>query len=224
MSSVLFFCTAVFWLNITHPGRMAYWAFRYDHKARQEANAFSRWSNCMLLCDRCMSQRPTKKSNPDMNYMNFRDDAPRLLTKISHSTYLETEPIVSAWVAMPGWHLYTCMHDMLHMVYLGFGRDLAGSLMADFLDHDVLGPGTLEEKLERFSLGMNAEFRKNKSLASNLFQSWAIRSTKECFNPDQSNHLISPFHFTIVQDCVVFEFIAPQGKFKQTMSKSLCGN
>lgn len=171
MSSVLFFCTAVFWLNITHPGRMAYWAFRYDHKARQEANAFSRWSNCMLLCDRCMSQRPTKKSNPDMNYMNFRDDAPRLLTKISHSTYLETEPIVSAWVAMPGWHLYTCMHDMLHMVYLGFGRDLAGSLMADFLDHDVLGPGTLEEKLERFSLGMNAEFRKNKSLASNLFQS-----------------------------------------------------
>ena len=159
MSSVLFFCTAVFWLNITHPGRMAYWAFRYDHKARQEANAFSRWSNCMLLCDRCMS-----------------------------------------------------------------GRDLAGSLMADFLDHDVLGPGTLEEKLERFSLGMNAEFRKNKSLASILFQSWAIRSTKECFNPDQSNHLISPFHFTIVQDCVVFEFIAPQGKFKQTMSKSLCGN
>lgn len=148
------------------PWRMAYWAFRFDHKARQEANFFSRWSNCMFLCERCMSQRPTKKSDPNMWYLDFRPGLPRYLTQISHSTYMNTEPVVSPWSEMPGWHLHTCMHDLMHTVYLGFGRDLAGSLIAEFLDHDALGAhGTLEEKLERFSLNMNAEFRKHKNLS-----------------------------------------------------------
>ena len=79
---------------------------------------------------------------------------------------MNTEPVVSPWSEMPGWHLHTCMHDLMHTVYLGFGRDLVGSLVAEFLDHDALGShGTLEEKLERFSLDMNAEFRKHKNLS-----------------------------------------------------------
>ena len=69
---------------------------------------------------------------------------------------------------MPGWTLKTCMHDLLHTIYLGFGRDMVGSLIADFNDHNVLGPGSLEEKLGRFSAEMNAEFRRNKILVSNI--------------------------------------------------------
>lgn len=144
---------------------MAYWAFRYDHKARMEANQFSRWSNCVLLCERCMAQRPTKKSDPNMTYQDFNRDLPRRMTQISHNTYLQTEGVVSPWVNMPGWTLYTCMHDLLHTIYLGFGRDLIGSLVADFLDHGVLGPGTVEEQLERLSLDMNTVFRRNRILA-----------------------------------------------------------
>ena len=144
--------------------RMAYWSFRFDHKARQEANQFSRWSNCKFLCERCMAQRPTPQSDPNMVYHDFRPDAPHLMTQISHSTYLQTEPVVSPWVDMPGWSLKTCMHDLLHTVYLGFGRDPVGSLMSDFIGHNVLGPGSKEEQLGRFSAEMNAEFRKQKIL------------------------------------------------------------
>ena len=99
-----------------------------------------------------------------MCYYDFNVDAPYSMTEISHATYVGTEPVVSAWVAMPGWALKTCMHDLLHTVFLGFARDLIGNLLADFLDHNMLGPGNLEEKLERFSFEMNAEFRKNKFL------------------------------------------------------------
>ena len=148
---------------------MAYWAFRFDHKARQETNQFSRWANCMYMCDRCMAQRPTKKSDPSMCYYDFNLDAPYSMTEISHATYVGTEPVVSPWVAMPGWTLKTCMQDLLHTVFLGFARDLIGNLLADFLDHGMLGPGSLEEKLERFSVEMNAEFRKNKFLAIQKF-------------------------------------------------------
>jgi len=118
-----------------------------------------------------MAQRPTPQSDPDMVYQDFRPGAPRLMTQISHSTYLQTEPVVSPWVDMPGWSLRTCMHDLLHTIYLGFGRDLVGSLMSDFTDHNVLGPGSKEEQLGRFSAEMNAEFRKQKIL---VFQTYSL--------------------------------------------------
>ena len=111
-----------------------------------------------------MAQRPTANADPAMSYQDFNADAPRKMTQISHETYLQTEGIVSAWVSMPGWSLYTCMHDLLHTIYLGFGRDLIGSLIADFIDHKVLGPGTVEQQLERLSVDMNNVFRKNRIL------------------------------------------------------------
>lgn len=118
-----------------------------------------------------MAQRPTPQSDPNMVYQDFRPGAPRLMTQISHSTYLQTEPVVSPWVDMPGWSLRTCMHDLLHTIYLGFGRDLVGSLMSDFIDHNVLRPGSKEEQLGRFSAEMNAEFRKQKIL---VFQTYSL--------------------------------------------------
>lgn len=148
---------------------MAYWAFRFDHKARHEANLFSRWSNCTSICERCMAQRPTKYSDANMHYTDFNSDAPRLWTQISHTTYVNTEWTVSPWVCMPGWTLPTCMHDLLHTVYLGFGRDLVGSVMATFIEKQVLGPGSTEDQLGRFSITMNDTFKRNKKLACHKF-------------------------------------------------------
>ena len=130
-----------------------------------EANQFARWSNCTLLCDRCMAQRPTENSDPGLSYQDFNSDLARRMTRISHNTYLDTEKLVSAWVKMPGWHLYTCTHDFMHTVFLGFARDLIGSLIADFIEHKTLGAGTIEEQLERLSFDMNQIFRKKKILA-----------------------------------------------------------
>lgn len=156
------------------PGRLAYWSFRCDHKARMEAHQFARWANCMFICDRCMAQRPTKKSQPEMNYYDCSLDAPHTMTEISHTTYTQTEQVVSAWEAMPGWTFKSWFHDPLHTIYLGFAKDLVGSIIADFIDHSMLGGGSLEEQLENFSLEMNQEFRRNKSLAVNFTKWWPL--------------------------------------------------
>ena len=94
-----------------------------------------------------------------MSYMDFNDNAPRHLTRVSHETYLATAATVTPWTVMPGFHLQTVLHDMQHTLYLGLCRDLVASLIADFLDHGMLGAGSLECRLERFSHEMNREFK-----------------------------------------------------------------
>lgn len=50
----------------------------------------------------------------------------------------------------------------MHTVYLGIGRDLISNLLADFHDAGVLGPGSLDVQLRRFSIDMNKTFKENK--------------------------------------------------------------
>ena len=63
---------------------------------------------------------------------------------------------------MEGWHLKSCFHDLMHTIYLGIGRDIVSNILADMIDCDALGPGTLEEKLRRLSLEMHQCFRREK--------------------------------------------------------------
>lgn len=149
--------------------RAAYMAFRADHKARQQAHRFERWSNCMRICEQCMAQRMTPKWDASMNYMDFNDNAARYMTRVSHETYLRTAERFTPWTVMPGFHLQTVLHDLQHTLYLGLCRDLVASLMSDFLEHGVLGAGSLECKLERFSHEMNKEFKARKKPGITVF-------------------------------------------------------
>lgn len=73
---------------------------------------------------------------------------------------------VSPWHQVPGWRLDTCLHDLMHVVFLGTARDLISSLLADFLEHGVLGDvgEPINTRLRKFSLDMHKAFKSEKSL------------------------------------------------------------
>lgn len=150
------------------PSRLAYFGFRYDAKARVQCNFFERWYQCRHLCEQCMSQRPTPKHDPNMNYQNFKDTCPRYLTYLTDKDYRDTSKRLSPWTVMEGWHLLSCFHDAMHTIFLGIGRDIVSNILADMLDCGVLGPGTLDEQLRRLSLEMHSCFKKEKSFGLRL--------------------------------------------------------
>ena len=124
-----------------------------------------------------MAAKVSKNTDPLMNYKDFRLDAPRHLTRVNHETYIRTTPAsaMSPWKVLPGWALETCLHDMLHVVYLGTAKDLIASLLADWLDFGLLGPQgqSLDYRLRVFSIEMN-KFFKNEKLLGNRFSLFCL--------------------------------------------------
>lgn len=145
--------------------RCAYFCCRFDGKARAETNCFDRYYNCMRICEACLAEKPTKKSNPAMWYHDFRECAPRHLTRIDDTTYRNTCKVLSPWHHIAGWTLGTAMHDFMHVIYLGTARDLIGSLIADMLDCGVLGPSDIPvaKRLRQLSILMHRSFKEKKS-------------------------------------------------------------
>ena len=141
--------------------RAAYFCMRFDAKARVETNEFERHYGCTYICESCCAQHPVYRHEPEMSYMNFDPDSARHLTAIDHETYVRTCSTVSPWHVVPGWTLGTALHDLMHVVFLGTARDLIPSLLADFLEHGVLGPVNepVNQRLRKFSLEMHAAFR-----------------------------------------------------------------
>ena len=110
-----------------------------------------------------------------MTYKDFRPNLPRYLTRINHETYMRTTPaaFLSPWRVLPGWSLESCLHDMMHVVYLGTARDLIPSLLGDFLECGVLGSPDLsvDYRLKLFSIEMNRFFTKER-----LFGQFSMQS------------------------------------------------
>lgn len=139
---------------------------RYDAKARVETNEFQRHYGCTNICESCCAQNPLYRHDPEMSYHNFSPDSARHLTTIDHETYMRTCDNVSPWHQVPGWRLDTCLHDLMHVVFLGTARDLISSLLADFLEHGVLGDvgEPINTRLRKFSLDMHKAFKSEESL------------------------------------------------------------
>ena len=132
-----------------------------------QCNFFSRYYQCRLLCEQCLSEKPTARAEPLMNYQNFKPNSPRYLTYISDGTYRRTAEKLSPWVCMPGWSLRSCFYDIMHTIYLGIGRDLISNLLADFDDCGLLGCGGLQQldsRLRKFSLSMYKRFHEERFL------------------------------------------------------------
>lgn len=131
-----------------------------------ETNFFDRYYSCRLICESCMAENSTSRSNPAMWYFDFRHDRPRHLTVIDDHTYRATAPKLSPWAQIDGWTLGTCLHDWMHTVYLGTAKDILASLLQDWLDSDsdLLGDSTipLNRRLRTFSIGMHKDFKANK--------------------------------------------------------------
>lgn len=154
---------------------------RYDGKARVECNQFERFYSCRLLCESCLSQRRTKRSDPQMWFFDFRETSPRHLTTIDDATYRQTCKTLSPYHIIPGWSLGTCLRDILHVVFLGTAKDLLPSLLADWLDNGLLGEPlmSIDDRLRAFSLEMHATFRRERSLMQN-FAIFCVVKFKKC--------------------------------------------
>lgn len=129
-----------------------------------------------------MSQRPTPKHDPNMNYQNFKDTCPRYLTYLTDKDYRDTSKRLSPWAVMEGWRLLSCFHDAMHTIFLGIGRDIVSNILADMLDCGVLGPGTLDEQLRRLSLEMHRCFKKEKSFGLRLVAFFEIQHSNGRLN------------------------------------------
>ena len=160
--------------------RGAYFAARYDAKARVEANNFLRHYGCSLICEQCLASKISKTTDDRMCYKDFRLESPRWMTRINHDTYMRTTPprAISPWHIIPGWSLESCLHDIMHVVYLGTGRDLVASLLGDFLECGVLGSSDLsvDHRLRLFSIEMNKFFKSEKYFAQS-YQIFPILGT-----------------------------------------------
>ena len=68
------------------------------------------------------------------NGYNFDPNADWLGTLVTHEQYLvTTDPLeISPATQIKGWSLYRNLRDLLHDVYLGLGKDVAGQLLFDF--------------------------------------------------------------------------------------------
>ena len=130
-----------------------------------------------------MAAKVSKNTDPRMTYKDFRPNLPRYLTRINHATYMRTTPaaFLSPWRVLQGWSLESCLHDMMHVVYLGTARDLIPSLLGDFLECGVLGSSDLsvDYRLKRFSIEMNRFFTKEQFFGQ--FSSRAISMFIFCF-------------------------------------------
>ena len=76
----------------------------------------------------------------------------------------------SPWMAVQGWHIKSCFHDPMHLVFLGTCRDLYASSLGFWIRNDFFGSGTLADRLAEFSMKMRTECRKEKILESDCFR------------------------------------------------------
>lgn len=107
----------------------------------QEVHDFARYYSCMFVCDSCLACNWTKHSPKHLYYADWNPGAAYMDTRIDHATYEASEMKPSPWLRVPGWSLHSCFWDQLHVVWLGFARDLAASIIVEFyLRGFVAGP------------------------------------------------------------------------------------
>ena len=59
--------------------------------------------------------------------------------------YEALEAVLSAWLQIPGWTLESVFFDILHVIWLGFGRDIAACCMVDLFARGEI-PGATEQE------------------------------------------------------------------------------
>ena len=122
------------------------------------------------LCDSCLAQN-SDKCDPAMSFRNFSD------TAAYPATFMDTQTFralggTSDWDAMEGWNLENTTFDFMHNIYLGGGRDLLGSLLAEM----ELGatPTEMDSALSHIQSEMISDCRKRKFLGSVSFEVYGV--------------------------------------------------
>jgi len=92
--------------------------------------------------------QPFAKANKLFSYFNLNSDALWRETYLSHQGYLNLAREVSPYAKVDHFHVKAVFHDVMHTVYLGFGRDLGACSIHMLHEHGKLPPAeTLDVSL-----------------------------------------------------------------------------
>ena len=117
--------------------RCAFSAWTGDLKEKVAVHRFSRKYNSNFLCERCLCNKALASANP----WDFRRSSSWWHMKTTPLQYLQTHKgsARSPWSKVRGWSPLRNKNDNLHGIWLGFGKDVAASLMLD-LASSAQGP------------------------------------------------------------------------------------
>jgi hypothetical protein len=65
------------------------------------------------------------------NPYDFREGTNWMQLIVDHGLYVRSTPpaLLSPWISVPGWRKDRCLDDLLHNMWLGWGKDLVGQLL-----------------------------------------------------------------------------------------------
>ena len=125
-----------------------------DIKEKVKMNRYSRNWQCNFFCEKCLACRHL----PNIGGYDFTHQATWRHMMTSHQNYLATTPewLRSPWCEQHSWSIYRQRDDLLHLVWLGFAKDVSGQLLYDFA---IARPGDMTNNLQALYREMRAWFR-----------------------------------------------------------------
>ena len=135
-------------------------------KARKQCHWFEQNYLCKKMCDKCTAIQP--KGDRDLgnalNFKNFSPSAPYTAFTMTHDEYLRSAAWVSPWSVLPGWQYESCSFDVMHLIFLGIGKDLVASSLKILrvLGFHYKNDESEEEFLRSATMEMRQECKRHK--------------------------------------------------------------
>lgn len=114
-----------------------YAGWKGDRKERKNLHHLDRNYLSTKICEYCLAVKPTAKCRcKDLTYADSSPNAMWRMTQLTQADFEHLQSRRSPFAQLPGFHIDTLWEDLMHTVHLGIGKDLVGSLLAEFvLDH-----------------------------------------------------------------------------------------
>jgi hypothetical protein len=150
--------------RLAGPWQFVFAGWKGDLKARTEAHDHRRNYQATFLCDQCCATQAFKHAPRDVLYTDFSAEALWRQTILGNETYMES--CTSPWRIIEGFRAETLYWDLMHIIYIGFGRDLLGSAIGELLIEGLLPPeGTEAAALRAWWLGFTQWCKQNRICA-----------------------------------------------------------
>jgi hypothetical protein len=118
-------------------------AFKTDLSFEKQVFHFETYDQS-FMCRECMAH----KTKPSLLYTHIGPSAPWRLRPRTHSDYLLNHGHhLPAFVHIPGWSLACHRYDLMHVLHLGIGLHLLGSILVDLCAHNVWPGRSLRAQL-----------------------------------------------------------------------------
>lgn len=147
--------------------------FKADLKARWQCHLFDDYYRCRQCCDRCSAVQPFTHAPDPMSYKNAARNAPYAATLKDHAAYVRSAKELSPWMAVAGFQYETASFDIMHIVFLGIGKNHVPSclkLLKLWGFHYVQGESDVDF-LKKVSFEMKSDCKRFKPLAFKLVRS-----------------------------------------------------